>query len=181
MTTVYENFVKAHQTQERQVKPAAAATYLFVEELVLLQDMSINKALQFAHADLVEHHSIMRTVKTLRGYHSVCAWLMAEVGSIHWVSDRTYTQHLRAQRSGWTRVRLTLETPTMKRNGFMSASAYRRIKAGLTEANNGLTVLEAEIEVSRGATKKELIASRDGLLGLPEMRDRFLEHVGSTA
>lgn len=173
MSQVYNNFIQAHQGQEHGTREVAKATFLFVEELVLIDGLSIRKAAKAAHVDLVENYGIARKFKTLADQHRVCSWLMAETGSVHWVPDRTYSEHKRAMEMGWKRARLIIEAPKLKRQGFRSRSAYARIKGGLTETANGLTILDAEIEVSNGATKKQLVEVREQLLAIPGMRERF--------
>ena len=167
-------FFEAHTREDKTVKGSAFATYMFMEDVVRDTGCSLYKASQFVHIEVTEKLGVKRSVATLRSYHTVCAWLIQEAGSIDWVKDRSFAMHSSAMKAGWKRARLIREPFPQKRQGFMSRSAEARIRAGLTEATNGIVILEAEIRVSKGATRRELTDALNTLAGLNTMRERFL-------
>jgi len=181
MTKAQQAFIQAFTDDERNVKHLATVTYNYIEDIIRRDRVGVTRAIQLAHIELAETHAIKRSVATLARYHAVAVWLMSQTQSVHWIDDRTFSQHDKAMHLGWTRARLLREDPNVKRNGFMGPKgALTRINAGLTEITNGLRILDVEIDVSKGSTRRGLLVLRDLVKPVPSMRNEFIEAIQLT-
>ena len=115
-----------------------------------------------------------RSIGRIMEWYRVAVWVADNNGGeIEWAEGRNFSAHQRAQRRGWTWLKLVFEAPPSTEQGYETGkkSGLQLVKIGLSKLMHGVALVKVDTKYAHGYERHQMNEINDLLAPVSDVAE----------